>query len=302
MLKDNPVIAWLIEDDNPAVAYRTRTEILGEKADKTPVIEWIIGVLPDDWQDIKGLWSIYWLTAIAESGLSFQDIPMESTRVASFYEENHFDCACGDFMRLRAMVRLGFDVPSDIPAIMRKRQLPDGGFLCLHRLDKLKYIPKSCVKANMHALLFCAECRKRGFQIDITDGLLYYFWKHHLFYRTDNPDALILNAREGWRTIDTFYPFEVMRIGLQNFVEAFCALGYGDDEHLNKAWEFLEERKSEDGKYLLNGTLSKSYLPKERWGKPSKWVTFYTLLAWKERDNNAKCNENQTNNVRKGNT
>ena len=35
------------------------------------------------------------------------------------------------------------------------------------------------------------------------------------------------------------------------------------------------------GKYILNGTLTKSYLPKEHIGKPSKWVTFYTLLAEK---------------------
>ena len=37
----------------------------------------------------------------------------------------------------------------------------------------------------------------------------------------------------------------------------------------------------ENGKYILDGTLSKSYFPKERVGKPSKWVTFYALLAEK---------------------
>lgn len=40
-----------------------------------------------------------------------------------------------------------------------------------------------------------------------------------------------------------------------------------------------------DGKYLLSGTLSKSYLTKERVGKPSKLITFYALLAEKERNN-----------------
>lgn len=47
---------------------------------------------------------------------------------------------------------------------------------------------------------------------------------------------LLLNARDGWRSIDAFYPFEVMRVGLQNIVEAFCALGYGNDERLKEAW------------------------------------------------------------------
>lgn len=96
--------------------------------------------------------------------------------------------------------------------------------------------------------------------------------------------SLILNAREGWRTIDTFYPFEVMRVGLQNIVEAFCALGYGNDNRLQEAWNILNSKRTPDGKYILNGTLTKSYLPKERTGKPSKWVTFYTLLAKKESD------------------
>jgi hypothetical protein len=99
---------------------------------------------------------------------------------------------------------------------------------------------------------------------------------------------LILDAREGWRTIDTFYPFEVMRVGLQNIVEAFCVLGYGTDTRLKEAWNILESKKDKDGKYILNGTLSKSYLPKERAGKPGKWVTFYALLARKNKQKHCK--------------
>lgn len=85
--------------------------------------------------------------------------------------------------------------------------------------------------------------------------------------------------------IDTFYPFEPMRVGLQNVVEAFCALGYGNDERLLEAWSLLENHKDETGKVILKGTLTKSYLPKtrEKEGKPSKWVTFYTLLAEQEK-------------------
>ena len=94
----------------------------------------------------------------------------------------------------------------------------------------------------------------------------------------------MLNCREGWRTIDTFYPFEVMRVGLQNIVESISALGYGNDPRLQEAWDLLAAKQGADGKFSLDGTLSKSYLPKERVGKPSKWVTFYALLAQTERD------------------
>jgi len=75
-----------------------------------------------------------------------------------------------------------------------------------------------------------------------------------------------------------------MRVGLQNIMESLCALGYGNDPRMYEAWSILGGKVDGDGKVILNGTLSKRYLPKERVGKPSKWVTFYTLLAEKERN------------------
>lgn len=282
----NHVSAWLLEDDNPAVKYRTQTEILGETSDKEPVIAWINNFLPSDWKERDGLWSIYYLTAIAESGLTFEDVPLDKEKAINFGNKYPFEHGCGDYMRLRALVRLGLAKEPSVATIINnlsEKQLPDGGFLCLHRLDKLKHTPKSCVKANMLALMFCAECKKKCINTDIEKSLIDYFWNHNLFYRTENSETLMLNTREGWRTIDTFYPFEVMRVGLQNIVESLCALGYGYDSRLSEAWEIMNNKMTDDGKYTLDGTLSKSYLPKERIGKPSKWVTFYALLAQKER-------------------
>jgi len=283
---DSKIISWLLEDDNPAVKYRTQTEILGEPADKTPVIAWANDFLPDDWTDREGLWSVYYLNTFAECGLTFEDIPLPKEKAIHFGTAYKFEHSCGDYMRLRVLVRLGLAEEPKIARLisnMNEKQLPDGGFLCLHRLEKMKRIPKSCVKTNMYALMFCSECKKKSIKVDIEASLLDYFWNHKLFYRTDNPNTLMLNAREGWRTIDTFYPFEVMRVGLQNIVESFCALGYGNEPRLQAAWDILDSKKTSDGKCVLNGTLAKSYLPKERVGKPSKWVTFYALLALKEK-------------------
>lgn len=282
----SPIIQWLLGDDNPAVKYRTQTEILGQAADKVPVIAWVNNFLPADWKECEGLWSVYYLNTLAECGLNFKDIPLDKERIIHFGNAYKFEHSCGDYMRLRALVRLGLDSDPEVVDIIRnltEKQLPDGGFLCLHRIDKMNRIPKSCVKANMYALMFCAECRKKGIVVDIEEPLLNYFWNHNIFYRTDKPETLILNAREGWRSIDTFYPFEVMRVGLQNIVEAFCALGYGNDSRLQEAWERLNSFEDESGKTILNGTLTKSYLPKEKVGKPSKWVTFYAFLAQKEK-------------------
>ena len=77
----------------------------------------------------------------------------------------------------------------------------------------------------------------------------------------------------------------IMRVGLQNIVEALCALGFGNDESLQEAWEMIDGLKNYVGKVILKGTLTKSYLPKEKVGQASKWVTFYTLLAENERAN-----------------
>lgn len=83
-------------------------------------------------------------------------------------------------------------------------------------------------------------------------------------------------------------------MGLQNMVEALSALGHGADARLAGAWAMLEAKKEASGRYALDGTLSKPYLKKERAGSPSKWVTFYALLAEKHRrQGHGKTPENQ---------
>ena len=283
--KNQKIIDWLLENKNPAVKYRTQTEILGEPGDKASIIEYLNKSLPADWREREGLWSTYYLTAVAECGLTAEDFPINKEKAVDFGEKYQFGHSCGDYMRLRALIRLGFENDPKIAEIIRNlpsKQLPDGGFLCLHRIDKLKRTPKSCVKANMHALMFCAECRKKGIETEIEAPLINYFRNHNIFYRTDDLDALMLQAREGWRTIDTFHPFEVMRVGLHNVVEAFCALGYANDPMLREAWTLLNAKSTPNGT-IMDQTSTKPYLPKERAGKPGKWVTFYTLLAEKEK-------------------
>ena len=51
-----------------------------------------------------------------------------------------------------------------------------------------------------------------------------------------------------------------------------------------EAWNLLSSKTDPLGKVVLEGTLSNSYLPKERVGQPGKWPTLYALLALKARD------------------
>ncbi|MCL2014026.1 MAG: hypothetical protein FWG69_03450 [Oscillospiraceae bacterium] len=281
---NSDAIKWLLEDNNPAVKYRTMTEILGESADKEPVITWMNKSLPDDWTERKGLWSVYYLTAFAECGLNFEDIPSLNEKIKNFGSENYFGYGCADFMLLRALVKLGYKTEvKKILETLDDYRLPDGGFICERVRKKIGYIPKSCYKANIYALFCAAECRKTFVCFPGEEELIDYFFGRNIFYRRDESHALIMDGRPGWRIIDTFNPFEPMRVGIHHVVETFCALGYGNDDRLTEAWNILNEKKDPDGKYILNGTLTKSYLPKERVGKPSKWVTFYALLAQKER-------------------
>lgn len=280
----NDIIDWLMDDSNPAIKYRTQTELLDMQIDRSTTKKWIYDKLPANWYEVNGLWYRYYITALAECGLSCEDINRGQLDKAFKELETMFDCGCGDFMLLTALVKLGFienDIVQNIISGLDFMQLPDGGFLCLHRKNKLKYIPKSCYKANLHALMFLAECHKKGVNPSFGEQLIKNFFSRNLFYKTADRSTLVLNCREGWRTIDPFYPFEVMRVGLQNVIESFSALGYGNDARLIEAWNILNTHKDDTNKILLKGTLTKSYLPKERVGKPSKWVTFYTLLAEK---------------------
>lgn len=272
------VINWLLEDSNPAIKYRTQTEILGQTVDVSPAKEWVYSKLPEEWYKTKGLWYVYYVTALAQCGLSKDDISSEHIKSAFDALENTFEYGCGDFMLLTALVQLGYNVQNTIDKI-REHSLPDGGFLCSHRLNKLKYVPKSCYKANLHALLFLAECKKKNIDISSFQPLINYFKNRNIFYKSSDKASLVLNSREGWRTIDVFYPFEVMRVGVQNIVESFSALGYGNDDWLQESWRLLEKQKDDTGKVIIGGTLTKSYLPKEKIGKASKWATFYTFLA-----------------------
>lgn len=279
------VIDWLTEDSNPAVKYRAITELLNvDNCDKNQVkvdlCLWLGQLKDTDWQsNTKGLWLIYNLTAIAECGLTKEDIDIDTA--VNRYLTGDFDAGCGDAMGLRALVMLGYGNDERVRkqlSFLSESQLPDGGFLCLHRLNKMKYIPKSCYKDNAIMLMLFAECKKRNIAITNTEKIIEYFVKHNIFYRTDG-QFLVLNSREGWRSIDTFYPFEVMRVGIQNIVEAMSILGYGKIKEMEKAWSILESKKDNDGRYILNGTLTKSYLPKEKINQASKWITLYALLA-----------------------
>ena len=280
------VLAWLLDSANPAVKYRVKTELLDLADDPAEALSWIVQKWPADWYKTKGLRYVYSVNALAECGLHRSDMPSEWFEPAMDRIRTGFDFGCEAFLLLQAMAALGFGEDPGVQemfALLHLKQLPDGGFLCERRRGKLKYVPKSCYKADYYALRLCSCCRKNGITLEIEPGIVRYFLDRNLLFRRDHPEELVLNGKEGWRNADAFYPFEVMRVGIQNMMETVSALGYGNAPEAAIGWEYLESAKDAMGRVILSGTLTKSYLPKEKVGSPSAWATFYALLAEKER-------------------
>ena len=286
---DRELLDWLLEENNPGVRLRTliglcdlserRKEV---KAARRLVASTLQAASDLTWMSLKGQTVIYNMTALAESGLSCKDVDIEPC-VDNLLSLPHFDANCGELMALRAMVMLGYGKDARLKkrlSQLAEAQLPDGGWLCLHRVRKMKRIPKSCMRAAMHGLLLAGELKKRGLNFSGSEHLIHYFLKRHLFYRTDNPTQVVVK-----RMNEVFFPIEYFRVGLPLLLDALSALGAGQAMELQEAWSPLEEKRDHHGRILLEGTLpaKKSYLPKERVGKPSKWGTLYACLAWRNR-------------------
>ena len=109
MTFDNNIINWLTEHNNPAIEYRTKVELLNEKADNSRVIEWIHSFLPVDWKNKKGLWLAYYYSAIVECGINGQEFGFKENVIQKYYEINPFRFGCDDFLALRAFVKLGLE-------------------------------------------------------------------------------------------------------------------------------------------------------------------------------------------------
>jgi hypothetical protein len=232
------------------------------------------------WVPLKGQKVIYNLTALAESGLSYEDVDVKPC-VDNLLSAPYFDANCGELMALRAMVMLGYGEDARLKkrlSQLAEAQLPDGGWLCLHRVRKMRKIPKSCIRAAMHGLLLAGELKKRGLYFSGSEQLIQYFLKRRLFFRTDSPTQVVVKHMN-----EVFFPIEYFYVGLPLLLDALAALGAGEATELREAWSLLEKKRNRDGRILLEGTLpvNKSYLPKERVGKPSKWGTLYACLAYK---------------------
>jgi len=288
---EETTVDWLLEGSNPLVRVRALLDLCGfsdghtevRKARRIAVRE-LPAARDLSWMSLKGQVLVYNLTAIAESGLSRRHVEVE--RAIDTLLSQPFDANCGDLMALRAMVMLGYQ--RDPRVLQRVKQLaacqlPDGGWLCLHRVNRMGRTPKSCIKAANHGLLLAAELSKKGATFPGTESLINYYLKRRVFYRMDRPTQLVLN-QPGRRMTEAFFPNEYFHVGLPVLLEAFAELGVVNAAEMGEAWRLLDEKIDDHGRIVLEGTLptGKAYLPRERVGKPSKWGTLYAHMAFRK--------------------
>jgi hypothetical protein len=122
-----PILSWLLEDDNPGVRVRALTGLCEYPQDHREVMAsrcLVLQTLPAardlSWMEMKGQSLTYHLTALAESGLTCEDIPLE-TAVDKVLSQP-FDANCGELMAFRALVVLGYGHDPRIGECLAKLQ------------------------------------------------------------------------------------------------------------------------------------------------------------------------------------
>lgn len=290
-MNENTVIQWLLEDIDPAVKYRTQTELLDIKKGSDAEKQTYKALLASD--HVKSAMSLFdlgkdysdthALSALTEYGLTRLDIDIDRY-VDRLIDNTNFHDGCGEGFLLRNLVALGY---AEHPAVKRELSLVlatqqnDGGFPCVSKNPKIKKpnVPhKSCFQMSTSYLLLTEEMIKKGMDCPQAEGIFNYFLRRDVLYRHDN-SSIVVKQEMG----TTFHPPVCTRIGLHMILCALSRLGKGNASECKRAWETLDSRRCDDGKYILDGSLTKPYIKTGKPGKVNKWVTFYALLAEKNR-------------------
>lgn len=290
---DNAVIQWLLDDSNPAVKYRAQTELLDIPKENEEVKQTYKALLESELlKSAMALFDVgkdfsdsHAFSALAEYGLTREDVDI-NRYVDRHITNTNFRDGCGEGFLLRNLVALGYAehpaIKNELPLALSEQQ-SDGGFPCISNNPKIKkpgVAHKSCFQMTVSYLLLAAELEKKDIEYPQTKGIIGYFLGRDILYRHDDPNRFVQDCHAS-----TFHPPVCTRIGLHMILCALSTLGEGNTPACKRAWDLLDARCGGDGKYTLDGSLTKPYIKIERPGKPSKWVTFYALLAEKERNN-----------------
>lgn len=312
MKNDQQVHDWLLEANNPSIRYRTLTELLdrdpgdlevlqarGEIAESKLAANIFSKMHPDGyWLQKKpskdefvgegteyGAYATthFCLAYLAELGLDRQhpQVSKAAERYLNLQAADrdffrHLSCLYG--YNIRTYIMLGYRRDSRVQKsidLLLTAERPDGGYLCdLHEGKYKTRATKSCIRGSAKALLAFSELREY-WDHPRCQALVEYFLKREVLFRTSDLDQAINHD-----VTRTHFPI-TWRAGLTEMLYALSKMGYGANAELNRAWEILESKRDDEGKYCLDWTPKQALLKPGKRGQANKWVTFYALLSLK---------------------
>jgi hypothetical protein len=304
------VLNWLLEESNPSVRYRTLTELLNVPQDQSKIVDTrkkIVDSRPVTkifaQIDRDGAWPWSGSYDSPELGIGYlgelgldRTNPIVDKAVQTYlsqqYPDGSFpssysmresrenarrnDASCYYALTMRGLLRLGYQDDERVKkalSFMLSEARWDGGYLCTK--SYVKDSTKSCIRGSKNVLLLFAELPDL-WQTDECQKLVEYFLDRNVFFKRNDHTQF---AR-GYPA--TVYPFHY-RFGILEPMYALSKMGYGNHASLSAAWEFLEEKHDETGKYILDWTMPKCALNPGKKGRANKWVTLYAYLAMKHR-------------------
>jgi hypothetical protein len=304
-------LAWLLEESNPSIRYRTMTELLGIDADDVEAqrardriadsapVALLFSEMEEDgswryaYRDQINRYLKYLsasLSFAAELGLASTDDRVVravhhlfSLQKADGDFHRHYSCYNGLF--LRALNRLGFGA-GEHAGLLRTLVLEsirhDGGTHCDLRPRRGRAAPSPylrCIKGSIKTLLAFAEDAELS-RTEACGFLVDYFLKRRLIFRTDAPDVPVVGEITSLSFPITYHP------ALIEPLYALSRLGYGMRKELDDPWEILLSKADENGRLRLEKSVPWHHLRTGTRGRPNKWLTLYAGIVEKSRCKN----------------
>ena len=287
---DENILEWLLSDDTPEVRLRTLKEYQKLSDDNPKVIECKSKLLQSKIYE-RGLKKLKkdkpWekfdaIMAFAEWGLIIEDIGSDiDEEVFSLIQSTGFKMLCGEPYLLRNLVKLGYyheDIVKEEISCMLGKIKEDGGFGCISSNKKIndpKKPHKSCARLTVEYLLLVAELHLLGIECECESTLVHYFTKRNIFYRTDNREIPMVDVM-----LETFYPSDPIKVGVQNIVYALRVLGCpGESEAMQAGYKVLNRYRLDNGRYILTASTSVPAFKAGKVGEENKWITLYAYMA-----------------------
>lgn len=287
---DENILEWLLEEDTPEVRLRTLKEFQKRGGDDPEVIACKSSLLRSKMYE-RGLKKLIkdkrWdkfdaIMAFAEWGLTRNEIGGDiDEEVFSLIQCTGFKMMCGEPYLLRNLVKLGYyqvDMVKDEIGCMLGKIKEDGGFGCISSNKKIndpKKPHKSCARLTVEYLLLAAELRLAGIAYGCERALADYFIRRNIFYRMDDRKTPMVDVM-----LETFYPSDPIKVGVQNIVYALRVLGCPvESEAMQEGYKALNRYRLDNGRYILSGSKSVPAFKAGKVGEENKWITLYAYMA-----------------------